>query len=121
MRSLGGYRHLDVRSVNALPEHGQGATFLREELEVSLDGCLVHFQVGLRQRPLRALDRERFLAAGHVLPRLVVVQIPVDALPADLAAGSRGLFTAVSAGPVTVTAAFQGITGTLAATVTASH
>jgi len=37
------------------------------------------------------------------------------------AAGSRGLFTAVSAGPVTVTAAFQGVTGTLAATVTASH
>ena len=36
------------------------------------------------------------------------------------AAGSRGLFTAVSAGPVTVTAAFQGVTGTLAGTVTAS-
>ena len=37
------------------------------------------------------------------------------------AAGSRGLFTAVSAGPVSVTAAFQGMTGTLAATATASH
>ena len=37
------------------------------------------------------------------------------------AAGSRGLFTAVSAGAVTVTAAFQGVTGTLAGTVTASH
>ena len=37
------------------------------------------------------------------------------------AAGSRGLFTAVSAGPVTLTAAFQGVTGTLTATVTASH
>ena len=37
------------------------------------------------------------------------------------AAGSRGLFTAVSAGPVTLTAAFQGATGTLAATVTATH
>jgi len=37
------------------------------------------------------------------------------------AAGSRGLFTAVSAGSVTITAAFQGVTGTLAGTVTASH
>ena len=37
------------------------------------------------------------------------------------AAGSRGLFTAVSAGAVTVTAAFQGVSGTLAGTVTASH
>jgi hypothetical protein len=37
------------------------------------------------------------------------------------AAGSRGLFTAVSAGSVTVTAAFQGVTGILAGTVTASH
>jgi hypothetical protein len=37
------------------------------------------------------------------------------------AAGSRGLFTAVSAGSVTLTAAFQGVTGTLAAAVTASH
>jgi hypothetical protein len=37
------------------------------------------------------------------------------------AAGSRGLFTAVSAGPITLTAAFQGVTGTLAATVTATH
>jgi len=37
------------------------------------------------------------------------------------AAGLRGLFTAVSAGPVTVTAEFQGVTGTLAGTVTASH
>jgi len=37
------------------------------------------------------------------------------------AAGSRGLLTAVSAGPITVTAAFQGVTGTLAGTVTASH
>jgi len=37
------------------------------------------------------------------------------------AAGSRGLFTAVSAGSVTLTAAFQGVTGTLAATVTATH
>jgi hypothetical protein len=37
------------------------------------------------------------------------------------AAGSRGLFTAVSPGSVTLTAAFQGVTGTLAATVTAAH
>ena len=37
------------------------------------------------------------------------------------AAGSRGLLTAVSAGSVTVTAAFQGKTGTLAGTVTATH
>jgi cysteine synthase len=37
------------------------------------------------------------------------------------AAGSRGLFTAVSAGSVTITAAFQGVTGTLAGTVAASH
>jgi len=37
------------------------------------------------------------------------------------AAGSRGLFTAVSAGSVTVTAAFQGVTGTLVGTVAASH
>ena len=36
------------------------------------------------------------------------------------AAGSRGLFTAVSAGSVTVAAVFQGVTGTLAGTVTAS-
>jgi uncharacterized protein YjdB len=37
------------------------------------------------------------------------------------AAGSRGLFTAVAAGPVTVTAVFQSTTGTLAGTVTAAH
>jgi len=37
------------------------------------------------------------------------------------AAGSRGLFTGVAAGQVTVTASFQGVTGTLAGTVTASH
>ncbi len=37
------------------------------------------------------------------------------------AAGSRGLLTAVSAGSVTITAAFQGVIGTLTATVTASH
>jgi uncharacterized protein YjdB len=37
------------------------------------------------------------------------------------AAGSRGLFTAVSADSVTLTAAFQGVTGTLTATVTATH
>jgi hypothetical protein len=37
------------------------------------------------------------------------------------AAGSRGLFTAVAAGPVTVTAAFQSKTGTLAGTVTTAH
>ncbi len=37
------------------------------------------------------------------------------------AAGSRGLLTAVSAGSVTLTAAFQGVTGTLVATVTATH
>jgi hypothetical protein len=37
------------------------------------------------------------------------------------AAGSQGLFTAVSAGSVTLTAAFQGVTGTLVATVTAIH
>ena len=37
------------------------------------------------------------------------------------AAGSRGLLTAVSVGSVTLTAAFQGVTGTLAATVTATH
>jgi uncharacterized protein YjdB len=37
------------------------------------------------------------------------------------AAGSRGLFTAVAAGPVTVTATFQSTTGTLAGTVTAAH
>ena len=37
------------------------------------------------------------------------------------AAGSHGLFTAVAAGSVTVTAAFQSKTGTLAGTVTASH
>jgi hypothetical protein len=36
------------------------------------------------------------------------------------AAGSHGLFTAVAAGPVTVTATFQSKTGTLAGTVTAS-
>jgi hypothetical protein len=37
------------------------------------------------------------------------------------AAGSRGLFTAVSAGSVIVTATFQSKTGTLVGTVTASH
>ena len=37
------------------------------------------------------------------------------------AAGSRGLFTAVGAGSVAVTAVLQSVTGTLAATVTASH
>jgi hypothetical protein len=36
------------------------------------------------------------------------------------AAGSRGLLTAVSAGSVTVSAVFQGVTGTLLGTVTAS-
>ncbi len=37
------------------------------------------------------------------------------------AAGSRGLLTAISAGSVTVSAIFRGVTGTLAGTVTASH